>query len=440
MTRIIKVLPAIMALGVTACGDGSSSASSGAAPYLAPAAITVTSSLGLIQGGTVELLALDGSVLASSPTSTTGSVSLILPAGVDAPYILRVCGGSAAEYYDEGLDAQVPFLAENCLRSVVPDRTRQAVGVTPLTEITASYLEAGGGLAAVTPAAVIAATELVRTHLAPELTDILDVPFVVASATDLQALPATQSGRYALKIALLARAAVAQSVTRGGAPAAPVLDVMKALASDFSDGSLDGQSQGQFILSPVYDGVSFQDIYQAQQQAIADESEVLDALVAEVSSSPVLLFSGTPLPGDTLLSWRGSYRGVWSDNTTGSEYAAYLRTPFSTLLGSMVAGAPCSVAIGSQAVIVDAVDSLPLPFPYTMSVAENAAGMRSYSLSRSDDTTVSVASFQFPAVATGTAHLSTVDGVLSSFTFTVEGVVSSFGLSVQGQGTCLVSP
>lgn len=365
---------------------------------------------------------------------------MILPAGADAPYILRVCGGATAEYYDEGLNEQVPFPAESCLRSVVPDRTRQTIGVTPLTEIAASYLEAGGGLAAVTPAEVIAATELVRAHLAPELTDILDAPLVVASATDLQALPATQPGRYALKIALLARTAVAQSATRGGAPMAPVLDVMTALASDFSDGALDGQGQGQFILSPVYDGVRFQDIYQAQQQAIADESEALDALVAEVSLAPVLLFSGMPQPGDTLLSWRGSYSGVWSNNTTGSEYATYLPAPFGTLLGSMVAGAPCSVVIGDQTVVVDAVDSLALPFPYTMSVAENATGMRSYSLSRSDDTTMRVVSVQLPAVATGTVHLNAADGVLGSFTFTAEGVVSAFGFSVQGQGTCLVSP
>lgn len=396
--------------------------------------VDVTPSLGRITNGVIELRTLDGELLASGGTGTSGVASFTLPVGLDQPYVVSICGGPDASYFDEALLAAVPLAESDCLRAIVADAQRSAVAVTILTEAVARRLEALGSLADADAAAIATASELVRTRLAPELDDLLAPPDLVGSADDLLALPLSPAGLHALRLSLLARAAADLAAMRDETVAAPALETGKALAADLADGELDGRDAGAFIFSPVHDVHDLQERLQEALLSLADDAEALQVLAAYLEGAD-LLGAVVPAPGDELLSWRGTYHGYWQlgENVSlAKTYSSSFPQDYKDFLAQLVEGGPCALDVGYGSL---SVAGLGFGYDRAMSQSPDEAGVRLFQRSREDTAQAPVYNFTFPV--TSTVMLTTRSGALERATFSGYGDFPGFAFTATA--TCVMS-
>lgn len=412
MTRLLAPLAALPFL-LSGCGKNNDVQPATEPPVVA-VQVQVTPSLGRVTNGVIELRTLGGELLASGSTGTSGMASFTLPTGFNNAYVVRVCGGNSASYFDEALLAEAPLAESDCLRAVVADARRTAVAVTILTEAAARRLETEGSLAMASTPDILAATEMVRSRLAPELDDILDAPAMVGSEVDLDNLPETGAGLYALRLSLLARSAADLAATRGGVTATPALDVGRVLADDLSDGLLDGQIAGAFIFSPVHDVYSLSSRLQSALQGFAANVGALQTLADQLAGHALLGEVLLPPPGDAQLSWRGSYSGTWQLGggvSMAQTYGFALPQDYQTFLTQLVEGGPCSVDVADGSL---GVSGLGFSYDYRLAKLQNESGQRQFQHMRTD-----MAFSLFPV--TTTATLVTQDGVLQRIEFLGKG-------------------
>ncbi|WP_200917110.1 bifunctional 2',3'-cyclic-nucleotide 2'-phosphodiesterase/3'-nucleotidase [Jeongeupia sp. HS-3] len=272
-----------LALALSACGgsDGDNSAST---PAQATSSLLVQPSLGQIQGADVVVKSLDGKVLGSGSLDAGGVLKLSLAAS-SGPLLIEVNGKTGAKYFDEGLSAELDLPAGETLHAVLASAQEQA-GVTVLTEIAYQRLLAskGGKLADATAADIVKINEEVRAQFAPELKSIVSAPKLVNAKTGAGALDDDEIGRYALKLAALAKAGVhgldeakpALAADAADAKVAlgaqrPALALGRQLARDFADGKFDGKEGAKSLVDPLYAADTFHDriqdkLLQAAQQ------------------------------------------------------------------------------------------------------------------------------------------------------------------------------
>lgn len=235
----------IAAIALTGCGGNRSATGTGS-----PAAsntLTIVPSLGLVQNTDFRVRCLaNGTVLAQGNTGTAGSTTVTLASTCSGPVEIEMKPGTTSVYYDEGTGATAPIDTATIMRALIPSLAAGAnsVAVTALTEIAASAaLHAAGNVeSALTPAQISAANAAVVTQVLGASTpsfDILTPPSRWDASRAAGSLGIANPGdRYAYYLASLARL--------GGTSGTPALNVMKALAADLADGSLDGTSSGNF--------------------------------------------------------------------------------------------------------------------------------------------------------------------------------------------------
>lgn len=244
---------ALLAL-LAACSGGDDSPSPAAPPPPPPppaaaGSVNVTASLGLVANADVSVTcAPTGAALGTGSTGSSGVVTVSTSGSCAGPVLVTVSARSdgSSSYFDEALNATVPFPAGSSLRAVVPAFTSpMTLGVTPLTEIaTRQALAAAGSLAALTAAQASSAnTAVVAQVLGSGVSfDILTAPTPWSASTASGSLGTSTADRYAFYLAGLAR--------MGTGATAPALAVTSALAADLADGTLGGSSTG-FSYTPA---------------------------------------------------------------------------------------------------------------------------------------------------------------------------------------------
>ena len=239
-------------LMLSACGGGGSG-------QAAPDTISVTPSLGLVQGATVNIYQADGTTLLGSSTlGSDGSVLIELNSGYSGPFILELLGSASSSYFDEAAGSELPTGTGSLLHALVPAGSSSSA-ITPLTEI--AYQIAVTQSVTLSDMLVNEINELVRLALAPQLSNLLSTPRLFGSATGSSDLDNDEAGRYALLLAALAQL--------GATDATPALTIASQLASDFSDGVLDGQAGTTAISGLLYQPASFAADLSSQMSTMA---------------------------------------------------------------------------------------------------------------------------------------------------------------------------
>lgn len=346
-----SLLPLCFSLLLAGCGGGGGSS---AAPALVddedpapPAAATVSlrivPSLGKTFAADVRVIApggggLEVAELARNKTGSGGDAEVEVPEDSEGPFIVEVSGNDDATYYDEGSDATVELGSDDVMRTIVTELPADGSGiaVTPLTEMACRYLEAEHGPLSllsrtqlaelVNSGQVAAAFDRVREELAPELggAGINALPALIGSAADLAALGNSDADLYALKLAALARVAHRNGAER------PALAMMKKLADDLADGSVNGMRGLDALGTDTYDvNLLAQQLRNAAQElatspqleaALASLEQYVSAFLIALGqvTAPPEDGGGGPLPivpGDLLASWAGNYHGNWNVET-----------------------------------------------------------------------------------------------------------------------------
>lgn len=226
MKASIKKLVVAGSIAVTlvACGGGGGGDDAGGV-----STVTVSPSLGRFSEGTqVQLLKLDGTVLASGTIGADGKAVFSISA-LNEAFVVKVKGGNGAKYFDEKTGQDVDFPAGEELRAVAPAGST-SLGVTPLTDAATRSLEAAaGGLTAADTTKIKQANNLIAAAFG--LTDILTPPVLLKQGDSAVLDSDSGASKYALVLAALAQ---------NGEAGKKAHEIAKDLARDFADGKLDG--------------------------------------------------------------------------------------------------------------------------------------------------------------------------------------------------------
>lgn len=234
-----------MVAGLSGCGGSDTTT---------PAATTsliVTPSLGLIRNASVTVRNGAGTVVGTATMNDSGTVTI--NASGSGPWIVEVSGNANADYFDESLEAFVPFTA-GTLRALVPAGTT-TVGVTALTDLAWSLWNGSG--TTLTDGNANAANTTVLNAFAPSagLTSLLTPPTVVDSLA-AGALGGSAADVYATILAGFAEL--------GAGETAPALAAIAQLREDIADGDIDGQNGTTSVSSTLlYTPASFTSELQA---------------------------------------------------------------------------------------------------------------------------------------------------------------------------------
>lgn len=215
-----------VAMGLSGCGSDDTDTTSSTTS----SSITTTPSLGQISNATVTIYQADGStVLGSGEIGANGAVTINF-SGYSGAVVIEVAGDADAQYFDEASGTLVSFPAPQKLRAMAPTASG-SFAVSILTEL--AYQGAvNKNLLPLDANEVNALNNKVRTALIPEIADLLTAPTLFNAGTTSGSLGNNDAGKYALKLAALAKL--------GNGQAAPALAVMQALAADLADGDIDG--------------------------------------------------------------------------------------------------------------------------------------------------------------------------------------------------------
>ncbi|MDP2226491.1 MAG: hypothetical protein Q8J78_03330 [Moraxellaceae bacterium] len=306
MKRLNVLLSAVLLTLLAACGDD----------YRADVATTsmdVTPSLGKVQGAVVRVLSLQGAVLGQGVVGSSGSVAVNLPAN-QVGFIIELQGVPEARYFDEGMGQFRPLPAGRSLHAVSVG-PRAQVTVTAFTEIIYQRARALAGTGALTPAVITQAeTELAAIFSPAAGSSYLDVPVMVDDPTDL---PDDDSwaGAYANQLAGLAQHAFWQGAQEqpdcvAGPTCSALLDLIDAVAADFSDGALDGLRAGTTIGSALYPGSSHRRVPLPEVIALAVQQFQKRVQTATAQIPLVDRYIGERFDGNYPLSCKQAFPGI----------------------------------------------------------------------------------------------------------------------------------
>lgn len=230
----LSKLSMVAAISVTlaACGGGGggSGTSGNTGGSTTTSAIRLSPMKGKFSVGTTVRVkrTSDSLVVGSCKIDATGSCSASVATSEKGPFLIEA-GIAGDTYFDEstGANATVP-VGQTALRALIPDATTSTdVGVTALTEFAVGQVEAGSGVTAVTPIAVVAANATIGSQFG--VSDLLTPPTMVDATTQVSGGNAADD--YALKLAGLAKMA---------ASGTPSLQALHDLRDDIKDGKFDG--------------------------------------------------------------------------------------------------------------------------------------------------------------------------------------------------------
>lgn len=301
------------------CSSGSNDPDP-AAPTPDPVAtqeIVVTPSLGRINRGIARAFSVAGTPLSDAvELGDDGKGTLEIPATHDAPLIVEVSGSDEADYFDEGANTTVPFPADQRIRAALPG-PRDEVGIHILTELALRLLEASGEEFDLE--LIELANERIRAALADDVDDLLSPPFIVDGSTASGDLDDDDAGRLAARLGALAMLAAGD--------ATPALTMLRQLAADVTNGSLDGFADGAAIEGLVYDPATFAAAFVQALRDFADAfgSEALKqrAISANARSQIGLVRRpGATEPASINPSLAGDYLLTYFEAVAGGPFMA----------------------------------------------------------------------------------------------------------------------
>lgn len=269
LRRVPGVLRAIgvsVVLALAGCGGGGETdgGSSGGSSIL-----FISPSLGQIKSATVKFYAQENypeaAPLGQAVITDGGAGYFELVNGYSKPFILSICGGTGVTYFDESVSAYRPLASDQCLRAIIPNLNKLDITISAYTEAAVRILERQGILATATEAQIEAALETVRQKV--NLTgSILVAPALPGTTTELgdlisgylrkQSKPELGDAKaleYGYRLSALAKAAAKQAAANSVTVTAPAYEIADALASDLSDGVINGQGESGPLGSSVYD-------------------------------------------------------------------------------------------------------------------------------------------------------------------------------------------
>jgi hypothetical protein len=236
--------PSNVSITATSIADATKSANTGVGITAPPANLVLTGVVAIspVAGATVTVYALntdgsEGSVLGTTTSGSDGSYSVTITPAPTAPILVVATAGS---YTDEVTGAVVTLSGTEELSAVVPVGTTTAA-ITPLTTMAAARartLAAGG-----TPLSTAVDSSNIGVEQQYQIADILGtLPIAANNATAVQA-SVTAQREYGLVLAGIMQEAQSLGVQ--------AVDLADALASDASDGTLDGMNAGAPISVPT---------------------------------------------------------------------------------------------------------------------------------------------------------------------------------------------
>lgn len=204
--------------------------------------LNVTPSLGKIFNATVKLFESNGtSLLATYEIASDGKILIEYNGDYSGPIVVAVLGDEDATYFDEMANTEIAFGAGESFHAIIPSGTTETA-VSLLTEVAYQYATVNN--MTLSDSNVLSLNEKVRAALAPELSSIISPPQLFDSTTTSSTFDNNNTGKYALRLAAFAKL--------GASDGTPALSVLKQLALDFSDGTLDGQSADGAIPDLLY--------------------------------------------------------------------------------------------------------------------------------------------------------------------------------------------
>ena len=332
-----------IALLLVGCNDNSdspktkSSTSSTPPPVVSLNTITVTPSLGKILNARVVLRnARTGVELGRSNTGLSGTASFSIAKTIDN-VVVEVLGGGAARYFDEATGEQA--LPENIsLRAASAIVNHSNVGISVFTEAAVQHAEKlPEGLKK--PENIVQANKTIGEAVG--ISQITQAPTVIDDDNDYQQLTDNAASKYALQLAALVKAAADQ--VSGNTPA---LDLLAKLASDLSDGLVDGKNGTTPLTDLPYASLAsvFAAAWQLAMQELVNSlptSTVKDNLQTEVVDKVDIkeVINGEVVDGDGVFG--GDDKKPWKGEIYLLELGAGQLPDFSTLtpIGTLFTGA-----------------------------------------------------------------------------------------------------
>jgi alpha-tubulin suppressor-like RCC1 family protein len=257
--------------GGTGTGDGGAAAGGG---------------LGKVLGGKITVTDLsNGSIVGSALTDRVNGLVTVKTCARVGPFLLTLEGQLGATYYDEGVNAMVPFGAENVLHALV-DKWDEHVGVSPITEAAYRYalnnikgnpiaiaagnapLRVTGDLTGLTIAQVVQANSLVLGKMNEQFTTNYQIPSIKTLPKPIDANSASNAltnTRYGRSAAMNGGIVKAAGFYNSGL-AKPALTYTAQLAKDLTDGKIDG-----FALDGSAVTTSVESTYDNNRVALASE-------------------------------------------------------------------------------------------------------------------------------------------------------------------------
>lgn len=243
-TYILKTIALSIVLGtasavlLSACGGGGGGGGQAGVQMKTSSIVPAAGMFGA--GTTIQVLDANGILLGSGTTNASGVANVSIPSSYSGPVVLVATGGT---YYDEKLKQYISMTGS--LRAVFPNANYNTGGVTPLTEIAASFLLNSSnaitipGVSSATSASAVAVITTTNNAIGTMfgVPDPLQPPAAAASG-----VPASDT--YGAVLAYLSELAT------GTAGNANALDVTRNLVNDISDGTWDGAASGVPVPTP----------------------------------------------------------------------------------------------------------------------------------------------------------------------------------------------
>lgn len=309
-------------------------------------------SLGQFRGVEAVVYLEDGTELGRTIVNSANGLFTIKPGKTyQGALLLELRGRSGAQYYDEAKTTFIDFGPGLVLKARA-DRANRNIGITPLTNAAAAYMDANPGAGGATIAEQIrSANQLVGAALTARLPaeyavgDVLLLPTIIGPASGQGSAPDTPAGSYAVVLASLAEAAASFNP----ALSKPALSINESLAKDFTDGKIDDQQKNGDPIAPVgqesyseaeFDGQLNSAISKSESQLgepnnTRDTNKTIALLDQDlVSISPVVdVFDDPNISGSGRLTSSGSA----VSQVAGGNPGAHVSTDMNLFGGDLIA-------------------------------------------------------------------------------------------------------
>ncbi len=312
-------------------------------------------SLGQFKGVEAVVFLEDGSELGRTIINGDSGLFTIKPGrSYQGTLLIELRGRAGGKYYDEAKKAFVEFGPGQILRARA-DRANRNIGVTPLTNAAAAYMDANPGVGGSTLADRIkSANQIVGTAMTNRLPagykveDVLLLPSIIGPSSGAGSAPDSDAGTYAVVLASLAEMAASFNSSLS----APALSISESLAKDFTDGIIDDKQKDGNSVAPAgqesysnaeFDGQLNSAISRSESEFgepnntrdNANTSKTITLLDESLSSirQVVQVFDDSNIEGPG----PGTSTGGASNQLTGGNPGAHIATSMNLFAGDLIA-------------------------------------------------------------------------------------------------------